>query len=111
MTMKNKRGELGINLPIKIKKKQNRHIASCPILDVHSQGPSKEEARENLVQALTVFFNSSLKRSTLDGVLAILKECGFEPRRQPSQKKAIVFREDYINILIPFLINSKNLDQ
>ncbi len=104
--MKNKTGELGINLPIKIKKKPKGHVATCPILDVHAQGSSKEEARKNLGDALTAFFLSSLKRSTLDSVLSILKECGFEPRRQPSQKKAPVFREDYINIPIPFPVKS-----
>lgn len=104
--MKTKTGELGINLPIKIKQKQTGHVASCPILDIRSQGTSKEEAREKLVKALTAFFISSLERSTLEGVLTILKECGFEPRRQPPNKKKNVFREDYINIPIPFPVKS-----
>jgi predicted RNase H-like HicB family nuclease len=108
MNMKNKTVELVINLPMKIKKKQKGHVASCPILDVHSQGSSKEEAKKNLVEALTAFFISCLKRSTLDSVLAILKECGFEPRRQPPKNKKIVFQEDYINIPIPFLVKSRN---
>jgi predicted RNase H-like HicB family nuclease len=111
MTIKNKTDAVGIDLPIKIKKKQNRHVASCPILDVHAQGSSKEEARENLVQALTAFINSCLKRRTLDSVLAILKECGFEPRRQSSPKKALAFREDLIHVPIPFQVKSRNPDQ
>ncbi len=105
MNMKNKIGQLGINLPIKIKQKQTGHVAFCPILDIRSQGTSKEEAREKLVKALTAFFISSVERSTLEGVLAILKECGFEPHRQP-KKKQIVSREYYINIPIPFLVKS-----
>ncbi len=104
--MKNNTGELWIHLPIKIKKKPNGHVSTCPILDIHARGPSKEEARENLGEALTAFFSSGLKRNTLDSVLSILKECGFEPRRQSSQKKALVFQEDYMNIPIPFPVKS-----
>ena len=84
--MKNRSVELGIDLPIKIKKKQNGHVASCPILDIRSQGTSKEESREKLVKALTAFFIASLERSTLEGVLTILKECGFETGRQHKKK-------------------------
>jgi predicted RNase H-like HicB family nuclease len=103
--VKNKRIELGFNLPVKIVKKQKWYVASCPILDVFSQGPTEEQAKKNLGEALTAFLTSCLQRSTLD---AVLKECGFKPQLKPAKKEEIISQEDYINIPIPFLVKSRN---
>ena len=103
--MKNKKVELGFNLPVKIVKKRKWYVASCPVLDVYSQGPTAEQARKNLGEALTGFFLSCLERSTLD---AVLKECGFKPIFRPSNREEIIPREDYITIPIPFLVKARN---
>ena len=39
-----------------IEREGNIYVALCPELDVASQGDSVEEARTNLVEALTLFF-------------------------------------------------------
>ena len=61
--------------------------ASCPILDVWTQGKSKEEARNNLFEALQLWLESCYERGTLE---AALKECGFSPADVTTEK-----REDF----------------
>jgi predicted RNase H-like HicB family nuclease len=42
-----------------IEREDDGFVALCPELDVASQGSSVEEARENLVEALTLFFEAA----------------------------------------------------
>ena len=42
-----------------IEREGNGYVALCPELDVASQGGSLEEARSNLIQALTLFFETA----------------------------------------------------
>jgi predicted RNase H-like HicB family nuclease len=42
-----------------IEREDDGFVALCPELDIASQGASIEEARANLVEALTLFFESS----------------------------------------------------
>ena len=42
-----------------IEREDDGYVALCPELDIASQGDSIEEARENLVEALTLFFASA----------------------------------------------------
>jgi predicted RNase H-like HicB family nuclease len=91
-------------LPIKIDKERKWYTASCPILDVYSQGETETKAKKNLKEALSLFFISCFERGTLD---AVLKQCGFKAA-QPiiKPKKSNFFnKQDYINIPIPFLVN------
>ena len=62
------------NLPIKFTKRKKWVLASCPILDVHSQGITEKKARDNLEEALSLFFISCFERGVLDSVL---KQCGW----------------------------------
>ena len=96
--------EFRITLPIKITKKKKWFVASCPILDVHSQGETETKARNNLKDALSLFFISCFERGTLDSVL---KNSGFRAvhlspirRKQPS-----VIPQDHVNVPIPFLVS------
>ncbi len=66
-------------LPIQITRKAKWFVASCPALDVASQGETKEEARKNVAEALFMFLQSCFERGTLDDVL---KECGFRSMEQ-----------------------------
>ena len=89
------------NLPVILKEdEQIGHIiACCPILDVITQGPTKEEAKKNLIEALNLFFISCYEHGTLDEVM---KECGFVAlagRKKPSIKTTT---HDIINVKIPF---------
>jgi predicted RNase H-like HicB family nuclease len=63
-------------LPIQIAKKAKWFVASCPALDVASQGGTEEEAKKNIAEALSMFLRSCYERGTLD---AVLKQCGFKP--------------------------------
>ena len=70
-------------LPYKMKQEGKWYIASCPILDIHSQGTTEAKAKNNLIEALQLFFESCFERGTLDQVL---KESGFRPtHRRPRQ--------------------------
>ena len=60
-------------LPCTIKKRKKWFLASCTVVDMHSQGETEKEAKDNLIEALTLFFVSCFERGTLDNVL---KDCG-----------------------------------
>ncbi|MFH1672180.1 MAG: hypothetical protein ABIF87_01950 [Pseudomonadota bacterium] len=98
------------HLPVKIIKRKKWFLASCPILDVHAQGDTEKQAKKNLVEALTLFFVSCFERGTLD---AVMKECGFTPAYPPTQykKKPVVSKGDYIDVPIPFFVDSTKLGQ
>jgi predicted RNase H-like HicB family nuclease len=59
-----------------MKRDGNWYVAYCPPLDIATQGKTAEQARENLVEAATLFLASCLERGTLDQAL---KELGFIP--------------------------------
>jgi predicted RNase H-like HicB family nuclease len=42
-----------------IEREDDVYVALCPDLDIASQGDTIEEARTNLVEALTLFFESA----------------------------------------------------
>jgi len=42
-----------------IEREDDGYVALCPDLDIASQGETIEEARTNLVEALTLFFESA----------------------------------------------------
>jgi predicted RNase H-like HicB family nuclease len=63
-------------LPAKIRKKGAWFISSCPLLDVFSQGHTREQAEQNLIDALASFLTSCYERGTRD---AVLRESGLVP--------------------------------
>ena len=85
--------QFNAKLPIKITERKKWFVASCPILDVHSQGETETKAKKALREALSLFFLSCFERGTLD---AVLKQCGFKAMLNPSKasKKSIVDRKD-----------------
>jgi predicted RNase H-like HicB family nuclease len=42
-----------------IEREDDGYVALCPELDIASQGASIEEARSNLIEALTLFFETA----------------------------------------------------
>lgn len=91
-----------IKLPAKITKRKKWYLASCPVLDVHSQGETQDKAKGNLIDAVNLFLVSCLERNTLD---AVLKECGFTVAVSPPRKrKPVVSQEKYIDVPIPFWV-------
>ncbi len=92
-------------LPFEIKKDNSWYVASCPILDVHSQGKTKQKARGNLIEALSLFFFSCIERGTLSDVL---KQCGFKPVHvaKPTRKPG---RSMFLDIDIPLNIEDAKI--
>jgi predicted RNase H-like HicB family nuclease len=93
-----------ISLPIKIAKKKKWYLASCPILDIHSQGDTEKKAKDNLCEAISLFITSCFERGVLDEVL---KSCGFIAGHhiQAQDKQPAVKKDKFINVPIPFLVN------
>ena len=90
-------------LPAQVKKKGKWFISSCNLLDVHSQGHTREEAERNLQDALATFLLSCYERGTLE---VVLREAGFVPEvgaRQPKSKTAARGRKEVI-VPLPFSI-------
>jgi predicted RNase H-like HicB family nuclease len=56
-------------VPARIRKKGKWFISSCPLLDVNSQGHTRNEAEHNLVDALASFLISCCERGTLIEIL------------------------------------------
>ena len=96
------KGCLAFKLPVKITKRAKWYLASCPILDVHSQGKTKELAKRNLIEALSLFFITSLERGNLDNVLA---ECGFTPTGDGEIPSFPA--KDYIDVPIHLLYHAR----
>jgi predicted RNase H-like HicB family nuclease len=95
---------LSAKLPLKLIRRKRWVVASCTILDVHSQGETAEKAKKNLIEALTLFFISCFERGTLDSVL---KQCGFSTGTAlpMSKKKQRSTPQDYIKVPIPFIVD------
>ncbi len=70
--------DITLHFPIQIIQKERWYVASCLMLDVHSQGDTAEQAQTNLFEALKLFLTSCFDRGTLE---AVLKECGFRPEK------------------------------
>ncbi|MCG6552578.1 MAG: type II toxin-antitoxin system HicB family antitoxin [Candidatus Magnetominusculus sp. LBB02] len=90
------------NLPVKFKQKKDIVIASCPILDVVTQGETVDEARKNIKEAVTLFVLSCIDDGTLE---AVLKECGFTTTKMLSKRSV---KTETISVLIPFTIKSNS---
>jgi predicted RNase H-like HicB family nuclease len=85
--------QIHFKLPYRLKKAGNWVVASCPPLDVHSQGKTGTQAKKNLVEALSLFLEFCHERGTLD---AVLKECGFEKVTVPI--KATTPKTKYVDV-------------
>ena len=67
------RVEIKMKVPILVERDEPGYVSYCPPLDVFSQGKTKKEAKENLIEAMQLFIESCFERGTLDSVL---KDCG-----------------------------------
>ena len=70
--------EFHIKVPCEVKQEGLWFYASCPPLDIHSQGHTREESLHNLSEAIALFIESCFERGVLDKAL---KECGLEAMR------------------------------
>lgn len=93
-------------LPFNIEKKGKWYISSCPVLDVCSQGRTEKRAKENLIEAVSLFFMSCIERNTIDDVL---RECGFLEFQTITQKSVKPkSTKNFIDIPLYLLPHSSN---
>ena len=55
-------------LPVQVKQEGKWHVASCPVLDVHSQGRTPEKAMANIHEALQLFLETCYETGSLGKV-------------------------------------------
>ncbi|MFH1043538.1 MAG: type II toxin-antitoxin system HicB family antitoxin [Pseudomonadota bacterium] len=65
-----------MSVPVRARKEGNWFYSSCEVLDVHSQGKTKKEAINNLIEALQLFLETCYEEGTFEQVL---REQGFVP--------------------------------
>jgi predicted RNase H-like HicB family nuclease len=88
--------QFSLRVPAAVRQEGKWFYSSCPVLDVHSQGLSKEEALGNLIEALQLFVESCFERGTLDQVL---RESGFSPVHQ----QRVVEGDSYLDVPVTLL--------
>ncbi|MCE5248878.1 hypothetical protein LLG96_01520 [bacterium] len=91
-------------LPFTVMQREKWFLASCSLLDVHSQGLTADEAENNLREALELFLLSCFERGTLEKVM---KDCGFIPYFAALQGDVIPktpASEKTIEVPIPFMV-------
>ena len=95
---------MDIKLPVKLARRNKWVVASCPLLDVQTQGETEEKAKKNLIEALSLFLLSCFERGTLDEVL---KGCGFRPMLSAMPKRDFLSTKgmEFVNVPIPFIVN------
>jgi predicted RNase H-like HicB family nuclease len=94
-------------LPAVLAQDEDWVIATCPPLDVASQGRSPDEARANLVDALTAFLLSCLERQTLD---TVLRAAGFAPGSPPPAAEEHETDTELLSVPLPFVIHATHPD-
>ena len=99
--------EISFKLPYKLVPENNLFTALCPVLDVASQGETKEEAKENLLDALVLFIETCYETGTL---CEVLKASGFEKAEGQSKvandKNCVSDDLDYLDVPISLLAAS-----
>ncbi len=64
---------------VNIRKENDVYYIGSDAFDVHSQGYTEDEAKENIIEAIQLFIESCYERGVLSEAL---KELGFEPDRE-----------------------------
>jgi predicted RNase H-like HicB family nuclease len=90
-----------IQIPVKVFKEGAVYVAHCPVFDVASQGETREGAKQNLVEALTLFLTTCYDMGTLESVL---KECGFKSITT-AEMESLPSEEEVIEVPLPFIIH------
>jgi len=68
--------QMSFKLPFSLSDDDGMVVSHCPILDVHSQGETEDEAVTNLIEAIQIFIESCILHGSIESVL---RDCGFEP--------------------------------
>ena len=80
-------------------------MSCCPILDVWSQGETKDKALNNLNEALQLFLISCFDRGTL---VEVLKKCGATLTvRRGAKARPLPKRYEFLEVSVPFQFPTK----
>jgi predicted RNase H-like HicB family nuclease len=93
-----------IHLPVVITPEDDMYVSQCPVLDVVTQGDTIEEARLNLIEAVSLFLATCYEMGTLE---TVLKDCGFVPGIARRRDGAVMDKVDYIDVPLPFVIDKR----
>ncbi len=95
---------VNINLQVPVRLTRSRdekwYIAYCSVFDLSSQGKTEKKARENLSDALSLFFLSCIERGTFD---AVMKESGITLNHL-TKRKSSKEEDTYLDVPLHFLI-------
>jgi len=96
--------EFNIRIAFTLKEEGDWVIASCPALDVHSQGKDAEEAAKNLSEAVSLFVQSCYERGSLGQVM---KDCGFSSTRERDNQLGLSAQGRVLDIPL-YLLSDRN---
>lgn len=99
--------EFNVRVPFHVYPNDGHFIACAHVLNVLTQGDTRTEARNNLVEAIQLFLMSCFERGTLDEVL---RESGFRSalRKPKTRRKTKPVRT--MNVPLPFMIKNASRD-
>lgn len=92
---------VNIKLPVDIYQDKGLFIASCARFGVITQGETFEKAKDNIIEAVTLFFETCIEMGTLEKVLW---ESGFRPTS--SGEKEVDNCPEHIELSFPFVANN-----
>ena len=94
-----------LTVPVEIKKKGKWYVSSCHPFQVNSQGRTKAEAKDNIIEAMQLFIETCYERGTLEKVL---KECGYHPVgvHQKADRKELSPTEFMVDVPLPLLVTN-----
>lgn len=81
-----------MRIPFSVREEAGVFYSSCTILDVHSQGATKDEALDNLTEAIQLFVETCYESGSLENVL---KHSGFTPAHLAMSDQA---EGDYMDV-------------
>lgn len=91
----------GFRLPYSVRQEGKWFFSCCGILDVFSQGHTRQEAVDNLTEAIQVFIESCYERGVLDQVL---QASGFHSAGQEAIAGA---GTDYLEVPVSLIANAR----
>ncbi len=86
-----------LHLSVKLQKRKRWGVASCPELDVWSQGDDEEEARRMIAEAVRIFIEECARMGTL---LDVLRAEKLPPVHLGSQLPIILAFPDNVEVCL-----------
>lgn len=74
-----------MQVPVSVRREDDKFYSACEVLDVYSQGDSEQEALDNLIEALQLFAETCYQQGTLEKVLMAQ---GFMPAHGEEAREA-----------------------